>query len=169
MDPILQNSVRKQKELQLKQTKSKTFQKPLTPYQLERAKQRLCQSWYFQSYNNFDKDQKLYLPNVCIQHDVIQSQNCQAQKAYNRTQNLLHQFRVNPQKYPLTSWTYKNGLNKNQQRQYSNMWYRRIGASNACGSVQPGYPYSVNLNWPSSAITGSQVSYTDGFNNTGYY
>ncbi len=165
MDPILKNSVRKQKELQLKSQKSYFGnKKQLTPFQLKQAKQKLCQNWYFQSYENFNQNQKTSLPNVCVMNDIVQAQQCQQQKAYNRSQNLLHQYRVNPQNYPLTSWTYKNGLTKQQQRQYSNMWYRQIGTSNACGSVQPGYPYSVINNWPGSYLVGSNVTYTDGFN-----
>lgn len=169
MDPILRNSVRKQKELRAKQFRTSPNQKPLTPIQLKRLQYASCQKWNFQNYQNYEQKQTLYLPNECFVNDIIQSQECQQQKAYNRAQNLLHQYRVNPQKFPITSWTSQNGLTKAQQRQYSNYWYRQIGASNACGSVQPGYPYSVNNNWPASAIVGSQVSYTDGFNNTGSY
>ncbi len=166
MDPIHQNSVRKQKEIKLKQMKTKQFtaNKPLTPYQLKKAKQAACQTWYFQSYNNFEVNDKASLPNQCFMSDIIQQQQCQQQKAYNRAQNLLNLYRMKPQQFPLTSWTYKNGLTKPQQRQYSNLWYRIQGASNACGSVQPGYPYSIYNNWPGSFIPGSQTTYTDGFN-----
>ena len=161
-DRIQRNSVRKQKELKIQQMKAPS--KPLTPQQLRIAKQKACQTWYFQSYNQLNQTEKVSLPNQCMMADIIGQQQCQQQKAYNRAQDLLHQYRVNPQKYPLTSWTAQNGLTKAQQRQYSNNWYRQIGTSNACGSVQPGYPYSVSLNWPASYIPGSQTTYTDGFN-----
>lgn len=95
--------------------------------------------------------------------EIVGQQQCQQQKAYNRAQNLLYQYRVNPQKYPLTSWTYNMNLTRPQQREFSNYWYQQLGCSNSGGSVQPGYPYSVNANWPAMAIKGSQTTYTDGF------
>ncbi len=163
MDPMLRNSVRKQKELQAKQRKNAPFQKPLTPQQIQKIKYQSCQKWDFQSYNQFNKLQPTYLLNECLVNDTIQRQNCSYEKAYNRAQNLLNQYRMNPQKFPLTSWTYQNGLTKAQQRQYSDTWYKRTGAACAMGSVQPGYPYSTPMNWPGMAITGSQTTYTDGF------
>jgi hypothetical protein len=143
--------------------------KPLTPQQLRVAKQKACQTWYFQSYNQLNQTEKVSLPNQCMMADIIGQQQCQQQKAYNRAQDLLHQYRVNPQKYPLTSWTYQNGLTKAQQRQYSNNWYRQQGTSCAMGSTMNGTPASINANWPGMYIPGSQTTYTDGFlSNTGY-
>lgn len=166
-DRIQQNSVRKQKELKMQQMKAPS--KPLTPQQLRVAKQKACQTWYFQSYNQLNQTDKTSLPNQCMMADIIGQQQCQQQKAYNRAQNLLYQYRVNPQKYPLTSWSYQNGLTKAQQRIYSNNWYRQIGTSNSGGSVMNGYPYSSNSSWPGMYIPGSQTTYTDGFlSNTGY-
>jgi len=160
-DRIQQNSVRKQKELKMQQMK--TPSKPLTPQQLRVAKQKACQTWYFQSYNQLNQTDKVSLPNPCMMAEIVGQQQCQQQKAYNRAQNLLHQYRVNPQNYPLTSWTYKNGLTKAQQREYSNNWYRQQGTSCAMGSTMNGTPASINANWPGMYIPGSQVTYTDGF------
>lgn len=159
MDPILMNSVRKQKELKLKQQQIKKQQQV----------NRLCQKWMFQSYENYFKDKKTFLKNECALSQKCQNQACQSQKDFNRAQNLLHQYRVNPQNYPIISSVQQIGLTKPQQRQYSNYWYRQIGTSNAMGSVQPGYPYSVVPNWPGCNIRGSQTTYTDGFLGNVYY
>ncbi len=150
---MYRNSVRKQKELmQIQQQKKK-----------QQEANRLCQKWMFQSYENYFKDKKTFLKNECALSLKCVNQQCQYDRAFNRAQNLLRQYRVNPQNYPIISSTQNINLTKPEQRQYSNYWYRQIGTSNATGSVQPGYPYSVYPNWPGCNIRGSQTTYTDGF------
>lgn len=153
MSSINKNSVRKQREL-LATNKQKKKQQDVN---------RLCQKWNFQSYENYFKDKKTFLKNECAMAQKCQQQACQDQRDYNRAQNLLRQYRVNPQNYPIISSVKQIGLGIKDQRMYSNYWYRQIGTSNAMGSVQPGYPYSVYPNWPGCNIRGSSTTYTDGF------
>lgn len=153
MNSIHQSSVRKQKELKQQQQQRKKQQEV----------NRLCQKWMFQSYENYFKDKKTFLKNQCALDQKCANQQCQYERAFNRAQNLLNQYRIRPQQFPIISSTQNINLTKAEQRQYSNYWYRQIGTSNAMGSVQPGYPYSVVPNWPGCNIRGSQTTYTDGF------
>ncbi len=155
MDPMKANSVRVQKQLKQNQKQ----------YTRKQDVFRLCQKWDFQNYENAYTNKKTYLKNMCAIDQTCQKQQCQYEKAFVRAQNLLTQYRRNPQNYPVLPITYSNSINPYFKRQYSNMWYRRIGTSNGMGSVMNGYPYSSNSSWPAVALTGSNVPYTDGFNN----
>ncbi len=107
----------------------------------------------FQNYNNYMENQRIILPNICRQNRIIQAQQCALQRAQNIVQRRYTQMSRNPQNFPIISSTQYICLTPEQQRQYSNMWWRRYGSQMSTGTNLIGFG--------ATAITGSEVPYTN--------
>ncbi|MBT3407225.1 hypothetical protein HN415_00935 [Candidatus Woesearchaeota archaeon] len=70
----------------------------------------------------------------------------------NKQQNLYAMMRRFPEKFPIISSVKQINLTLAQQRQYSNMWYRQFGTSQAL---------PVNDNFGGFYLVGSDVPYTN--------
>ena len=112
--------------------------------------QRNCRT--FQNYNNYASTQQVILPNVCRQNQCIQAQRCAFETAQYHQQRMYTLMTRNPELFPIISTTQCVGLNDFQKRQYSNMWWRRLGSQMSTGANWRGYG--------ATAITGSDVPYT---------
>ncbi len=106
----------------------------------------------FQNYNNYTQTQSLILPNICTQNKCIQNQQCNYQTAQYNQQRLYSLMTRYPELFPIVLTTQCIGLNAEQQRQYSNIWWRRLGAQMSTGTNWKGFG--------ATAITGSEVPFT---------
>ncbi len=113
--------------------------------------QRNCRT--FQNYNNYASTQQLILPNICAQNRIIQGQQCAFQTAQYNQQRVYTLMTRQPELFPIISTTQSVNLTAQQQRQYSNMWWRLLGAQMKTGANWPGFG--------ATAITGSDVPYTN--------
>ncbi len=112
--------------------------------------QRNCRT--FQNYNNYATTQQYILPNVCRQNNCIQAQRCAFETAQYNQQRIYTLMTRQPELFPIVSTTQCVGLNDAQKRQYSNMWWRRLGSQMTTGANWHGFG--------ATAITGSEVPYT---------
>jgi hypothetical protein len=61
-------------------------------------------------------------------------------------------MRRKPELFPITTYVQNMNLTPAEKRQYSNMWYRQFGTSQAL---------PVNDNWGGFYLPGSEVPYTN--------
>jgi hypothetical protein len=106
----------------------------------------------FQNYNNYAQNISVILPNICAQNKCVQNQQCRFQTAQYNQQRIYTLMTRNPELFPIVSTTQCVGLSDQQKRQYSNMWWRRLGSQMTTGTNWNGFG--------ATAITGSEVPYT---------
>lgn len=108
----------------------------------------------FQSYNRptFGDNVKLCSPNTCALNLKCRNSEYNFQKYVLNQQNLYATMRRYPERFPITTASLNIGLTPAQQRANSNIYYRRLGTSQAM---------PVNDNWGGFALTGSEVPYTN--------
>ena len=113
-----------------------------------------CSCARFQSYDRaiFGDDVKICSPNTCALSLKCRNSEYQFNQYVLAQQNLYAVMRRYPERFPIISAVYGLGLTPVQQRTYSNIYYRRLGASQAM---------PVNDNWGGFALTGSEVPYTN--------
>ena len=108
----------------------------------------------FQSYDlpTFGQTIKLCSPITCnVQKICCENQGKYQQYVLNQ-QNLYALMRRNPELFPITTYVQNMNLTPAEKRQYSNMWYRQFGTSQAL---------PVNDNWGGFYLPGSEVPYTN--------
>ncbi len=108
----------------------------------------------FQSYDRpiLGDEIKVCSPNTCALLLKCRNSEYRFNKYVLAQQNLYAAMRLHPERFPIISAVYGLGLTPDQQRAYSNIYYRRLGASQAM---------PVNDNWGGFALTGSDVPYTN--------
>lgn len=113
-----------------------------------------CSCRKFQSYGRvtLGDEIKICNPNICAVSLKCRNAEYQFNRAVLAQQNLYAEMRLHPEKFPIISAVHGLGLTSAQQRAYSNIYYKRLGASQAM---------PVNDNWGGFALTGSDVPYTD--------
>jgi len=113
-----------------------------------------CSCAKFQSYNRitFGDNVKICSPNTCALSLKCRNSEYEFNKYVLGQQNLYAMMRRHPELFPLTTASQNIGLTPAQQRVYSNIYYRRLGTSQAM---------PVNDNWGGFALTGSEVPYTN--------
>jgi hypothetical protein len=107
----------------------------------------------FQNYNNYSINQQVILPNICNHNRIIQNQQCAFQTAQYNQQRIYTLMTRNPELFPIVSTTQGLGLSVEQQRQYSNIWWRRLGSQMTTGANWQGFG--------ATAITGSNIPFTN--------
>ena len=119
-----------------------------------RCKPKVCTTYRFQSYNvnNFGQDVIYKAPISCALQKNCSMNQYQFNAYVMRQQNLYTLMRRFPWKFPLIPWVSKNGLTPAEQRQYSNLWYRQFGTSQAM---------PANDDWGGFYCPGSEVPYTN--------
>ena len=105
-------------------------------------------------YGPFQKTQqprarKSVLPLLFVLEEEVRRQDVDDAQGQ---QDLYANMRRQPEKYPIISWVKNMNLTPAEQRQYSNLWYRQFGTSQAL---------PVNDNWGGFFIAGSEVHYTN--------
>ncbi len=120
----------------------------------ENVKHLKCSCHKFQSYNpyTFGRDIKLCSPITCNVQQICNKNNLQYQQYVINQQNLYAMMRRHPEKFPITPYVQDMNLTPQQQRAYSNLWYRQFGTSQARG---------VNDIWGGFYVVGSEVPYTN--------
>jgi hypothetical protein len=113
-----------------------------------------CSCYKFQSYNRltFGENVKICSPNTCKLAQKCRNSQYNFTKYVNNQQNLYTLMRRRPELFPIISWTQNMNLTPEQQRAYSNLWYRQFGTSQAL---------PVNDNWGGFYVVGSEVPYTN--------
>ena len=113
-----------------------------------------CSCDKFQSYNasNFGQNVSICTPNTCAVKQICRNNQYKFQQYVLNQQNLYAMMRRFPEKFPITSYVKNMNLTPQQQRAYSNMWYRQFGTSQAL---------PVNDNWGGFTLVGSEVPYTN--------
>ena len=114
----------------------------------------MCSKWRFQSYehNTLGDEIKAYIPNTCALSLKCRNSEYKFNKHILEQQNLYAMMRLHPERFPIISSVHNIGLTPIQQRAYSNIYYKRLGTSQAM---------PVNDNWGGFALTGSDVPYTN--------
>jgi len=113
-----------------------------------------CSCRRFQSYDRviLGDEVKICSPNVCALSLKCRNAEYRFNHSVLAQQNLYATMRLHPERFPIISSVSGLGLTPPQQRAYSNIYYKRLGASQAM---------PVNDNWGGFALTGSDVPYTD--------
>ena len=113
-----------------------------------------CSCHKFQSYNTLTLGKTISLcsPISCNVQKICSSNQYKFDKYVLNQQNLYALMRRKPEIFPIISWVSEMNLTPAQQRQYSNMWYRQFGTSQAL---------PVNDNWGGFFLPGSEVPYTN--------
>lgn len=113
-----------------------------------------CSCQKYQSYGRITLGDEIQLckQNVCAVSLKCRNAEYQFNKGVLAQQNLYAAMRRYPERFPIISAVYGLGLTPMQQRAYSNIYYKRLGASQAM---------PVNDNWGGFALTGSDVPFTD--------
>ena len=116
------------------------------------CKKCVCQK--FQSYNaiDFGDDVKICTPNSCFIQKTCSKNQYAFNKYVSNQQNLYAKMRRNPELFPIISSAKNIGLTLQQQRAYSNNWYRQFGTSQNL---------PINDNWGGFYLIGSDVPYTN--------
>lgn len=120
----------------------------------ELCQKQNCEKNTFQSYNakNFAKEVDIYLFSELAQRINCMKSSVYRNRLLNQQQNLYAMMRRFPEKFPIISTVKQMNLTLAQQRQYSNMWYRQFGTSQAL---------PVNDNFGGFYCVGSEVPYTN--------
>ena len=113
-----------------------------------------CNCDYFQSYDMpiSGAERRLCMLSSLWQNILcLNSKNAQIRRIINQ-QDLYTLMRLKPEIFPIISSVKRMNLPLNYQRQYSNMWYRQFGTSQAL---------PVNDNFGGFYCPGSEVPYTN--------
>jgi hypothetical protein len=110
-----------------------------------------CNATKIQSYET-GKDIKIYSIIECKLKQGCRDNEYNFQKKILNQQNLYSLMRLKPELFPIISLVKNINLSKEQQRVYSNMWYKQFGTSQAL---------PVNDNWGGFNLVGSEVPYTN--------
>jgi len=115
---------------------------------------RYCDCQKFQSYNRigFGKNIPICTPISCLVSLQCRNNQYKFDKYVNNQQNLYTLMRHKPEIFPIIDSVKNINLTPSQQREYSNMWYRQFGTSQAL---------PVNDNWGGFYLVGSNVPYTN--------
>ena len=111
-----------------------------------------CKCYTFQDYMNRMSTQRLCLANTCYLNNVCQKQKCAFETAQYNQQRVYSLMCKHPELFPIISATVGVGYSAAQQRQYSNMFWKRLGSSMTTGSNWRGFGATSN--------PGSEVRYT---------
>jgi hypothetical protein len=113
-----------------------------------------CSNKKFQSYDSFTFGQNITIksPISCRLQNICNKNEYNYQKYVLNQQNLYAMMRHHPEKFPIISSVKDINLKPNQQRAYSNLWYRQFGTSQAL---------PVNDNFGGFYLVGSEVPYTN--------
>jgi hypothetical protein len=118
-------------------------------------KRIICGCNNFQSYNpsNFGKVIKICNPTACAIKQICVKNENRFNASILAQQNLYAIMRRYPERFPIIQSVKNINLTLQEQRQYSNNWYRQFGTSQAIG---------VNSNVSGgSYVCGSEVPYTN--------
>jgi hypothetical protein len=123
-------------------------------YNAKLKNSKICTTYKFQSYDplTFGKVITYHRPISCAIQKNCDINQCNFNKFVWNQQNTYALMRRFPEKFPIIPWTSENGLTPGEQRQYSTMFWKRLGTSQNL---------PVNNNWGGFAITGSEVPYTN--------
>lgn len=121
---------------------------------VKNQKQLNCSCYRFQSYNssNFGKNIKSCVPITCKLNQKCNNSQYNFEKYVLNQQNLYALMRRKPELFPIISSVKEINLTPGQQREYSNLWYRQFGTSQAL---------PANDVWGGFFIPGSEVPYTN--------
>ena len=99
----------------------------------DNCKRNNCDYFEFQTYNKkiLGKKVKIYSLNTLNEQLICSKSNVFRLRKLNQQQNLYAMMRRYPEKFPIISSVKKMNLSLAQQRQYSNMWWRQFGTSQA--------------------------------------
>ena len=113
-----------------------------------------CSCYKFQSYGpiGFGKDIKICSPLYCNYKTLCNNNQYKFLQYVQNQQDLYANMRRNPQNYPIIPWVKEMNLKPSEQRQYSNMWYRQFGTSQAL---------PANDDFGGFYLVGSEVPYTN--------
>jgi len=113
-----------------------------------------CSCHKFQTYSRirFAEEISICTPISCKISQICRNNQYKFDKYVNNQQNLYTLMRHKPESFPIIDSVKKINLTPAQQRQYSNMWYRQFGTSQAL---------PVNDNWGGFYLVGSDVPYTN--------
>jgi hypothetical protein len=113
-----------------------------------------CSCTKFQSYNplTFGRNIPLCTPISCNIQKICSKNQYQFQKYVSNQQTLYAVMRRFPERFPIIPTAYGLNLSEGQMRAQSNIYYRRLGTSNAL---------PVNDNWGGFAVTGSETPFTN--------
>lgn len=113
-----------------------------------------CSCRRFQSYGDITlgDEVQICIPNACALSLKCRNDEYRFNRSVLAQQNLYATMRRYPERFPIISAVYGLGLTPLQQRAYSNIYYKRLGTSQAM---------PVNDNWGGFALTGSDVPYTN--------
>jgi hypothetical protein len=115
---------------------------------------RNCSCMKFQSYDaaTFGQNVPLCSPISCLVNINCNNDNYRFLQYVNDQQNLYARMRRFPEHFPIISWVKDMNLTLQQQRAYSNFWYKQFGASQSL---------PVNDNFGGFFLPGSDVGFTD--------
>ena len=113
-----------------------------------------CSCHKFQSYDRatFGETINICSPNTCKLAINCRNNQYNFNKYVYNQQNLYALMRRRPELFPIIDSVKKINLTPAQQRDYSNLWYRQFGTSQAM---------PVNDNWGGFYVVGSEVPYTN--------
>ena len=120
----------------------------------ELCERQNCEPVTYQSYGkfNFGKENTFYYFSELANRINCMKSSVYRNRLLNHQQNLYAMMRRFPEKFPIISSVKQINLTLAQQRQYSNMWYRQFGTSQAL---------PVNDNFGGFYLVGSDVPYTN--------
>ena len=118
------------------------------------VKEQTCKCKRFQSYNRatFGENVKICTPISCYLQKNCSINQYKFNKFVWDQQNLYAKMRRQPESFPIISSVKGLNLTLQQQRAYSNMWYRQFGTSQNL---------PANDNWGGFYVVGSEVPYTN--------
>lgn len=113
-----------------------------------------CTYKKFQSYETltFGQDISIPSPISCNVQQICINNNYKFQKYVLNQQNLYALMRRRPELFPIITSVKEINLTPGEQRQYSNMWYRQFGTSQAL---------PANDNWGGFYLPGSETPWTN--------
>ena len=120
----------------------------------QKEKQLYCTKQKFQSYDapTFGQVVSIKGPISCKLQNNCNLNQINFQKYVINQQNTYAMMRRYPERFPVISWVKNMNLTPAQQRDYSNLWYRQFGTSQAL---------PANDNWGGFYLVGSEVPYTN--------
>ena len=125
----------------------------MTDYIKQNSKRynKYCYCTKIQSYET-GQNIKACFPIQCKLNQGCKKNDYNFQKKILDQQNLYTLMRRKPELFPIINLFKNTNLSIQQQRAYSNMWYRQFGTSQSL---------PVNDNWGGFALVGSEVPYTN--------
>lgn len=132
--------------------KNKIFKTPVIYNEL--CQKQKCDKVKVQSYGlpTFGKEINTYPFSQISQRINCMQSSVYRNRLLNSQQNLYAEMRRHPEKFPIISWVKQMNLTLAEQRNYSNLWYRQFGTSQAL---------PVNDNFGGFYVVGSEVPYTN--------